>query len=105
LFVLDPPWQPTLIYPARGVGQMWERTRDAGPELAALLGRTRALVLAGAVEPVSTTRLAARLSLPVGTVADHLGVLSRAGLVRSARAGRQVLYAATPVGHALLAAR
>jgi hypothetical protein len=105
LLVTDPPWQPTIIYPARGVAQLWERTRVSGPELEALLGRTRALVLAGAVEPVSTTRLAARLSLPVGTVSDHLGVLSRAGLVRSARAGRQVLYAATPVGHALLAAK
>ena len=22
--VIDPPWQPTLIYPARGIGNLWQ---------------------------------------------------------------------------------
>lgn len=41
--------------------------------------------------------------LAVGAVGDHLPVLRRAGLVRSARAGRSVLYRRTPLGAALAA--
>ena len=26
----DPPWQPTLVYPPRGVGLLWERPAEAG---------------------------------------------------------------------------
>lgn len=41
--VTDPPWQPTLIHPARGVGELWRGGGPAVPHaLACLLGRTRA---------------------------------------------------------------
>ncbi|HEX8103867.1 MAG TPA: DUF5937 family protein [Solirubrobacteraceae bacterium] len=106
--MLDPPWQPALIYPPRGVAALWApEPGDAADSeaLAALLGRRRARVLAGLDEPVSTTALARRLGASPAGISEHLGVLRRAGLVRAARDGRAVLYARTPLGEALTASR
>ncbi|MFE9636270.1 DUF5937 family protein [Streptomyces sp. NPDC006463] len=98
----DPPWQPTLVYPARGVGALW--TARAGPTphaLARLLGRARADVLCALHEPASTTALAHRLGLAPSTVSAHLTVLHAAGLLVCARHGHQVLYERTPLAIAL----
>jgi hypothetical protein len=101
--ILDRPWQPTLIYPARGVGDLWQpavRTTDSS--LAALLGPTRARVLAAVGEPISTTNLAARLGMSPATVSSHLGVLRRAGLLAAHRVGHQVRYSRSALGHQLV---
>ncbi len=101
--ILDDPWQPTLVYPARGVALLWERHSSNPPSgLVAMLGRTRAALLADLTAPSSPTRLAARHSLSLATVSEHLGVLRAAGLATAHRAGRQVLYQLTPLGQALL---
>jgi hypothetical protein len=61
--IIDKPWLPTIVYPARGISELW-RARAAPPDaLARLLGRTRALVLASLDRPLSTTALAALLEL------------------------------------------
>jgi DNA-binding transcriptional ArsR family regulator len=107
--MLDPPWQPALLYPARGVSRLWE-PRPADPDgehpgqaaLAALLGRTRSRLLADLAEPTSTTRLAARHRMSAATVSAHLAVLRTAGLATAHRVGRQVLYEQTPLGCALV---
>ncbi|GAA4259596.1 DUF5937 family protein [Dactylosporangium darangshiense] len=98
----DPPWRRALVYPARGVAALWEPPTGGGA-LAELVGRSRARLLLALDSPASTTQLAASLGLAVGAVGDHLAVLRRAGLVRSARAGRSVLYRRTPLGDALAA--
>ena len=96
------PWQPTLIYPARGVGTLWEPGGPAAPDtLAALLGGRRAAVLADLDAPRSTTELAQRLALPPASVSQHLAVLRDAGLVDANRVGRVVLYARTRRGDSL----
>ncbi|MFD4274474.1 DUF5937 family protein [Streptomyces cyaneofuscatus] len=98
------PWQPGLIYPARGIGGLWsaagERTPDA---LARLLGRVRADVLCALDEPAGTSTLAHRLGLAPSSVSAHLSVLRGAGLLTSRRYGHQVLYERTPLGIALTA--
>jgi DNA-binding transcriptional ArsR family regulator len=100
----DPPWQPTLIYPPRGLGVLWA-PRDGDPTaLAALLGARRAEILRALDREASTTQLTARLSASMGGVSEHLGVLRRAGLVRPRRQGASVLYARTAAGDALVAA-
>jgi DNA-binding HxlR family transcriptional regulator len=101
--VTDPPWQPTLVYPARGVGLLWARPRSSADALTALVGRTRGLIAAALAEPATTTQLAARLGLAAGTVSEHLAVLRDAGLATPQRTGRSVHYALTPLGHALVA--
>ncbi len=100
---VEPPWQPFLVYPARGVGGLWEPARSAPPEaLAALLGPRRASVLAAVGAPRSTTELARALDLSPGSVSQHLSVLRDAGLVHCHRMGRSVLYVRSETGEALV---
>jgi DNA-binding transcriptional ArsR family regulator len=104
--IADPPWQPTLIYPARGLALLWEPGSLAGPEaLAGLVGRTRADLLAALSAPRSTTELARSLGLSPGGVSQHLAVLRRSGLVEGDRHGRSVLYLRTPAADRLVEAR
>ncbi|WP_407549914.1 DUF5937 family protein [Streptomyces sp. Pv4-95] len=98
----DPPWQPTVIYPARGIGGLWSEPAT-GPALVRLLGANRAAVLAALDTPSSTSALAHRLGLAASSVSAHLSVLRDAGLLASRRHGHQVLYERTPLGMALLA--
>jgi hypothetical protein len=73
------PWQPTLIYPARGIGTLWDRGgRRTTQALAQVIGRT-------------------------GGASQHLGALRAAGLVASRREGREVLYVRTPLADGLVA--
>jgi len=101
--VVDPPWQPTLIYPARGIGNLWQPPAGAAPGsgLARLVGRTRAALLSGLTEPAATAWLAHRHGLAPATVSEHLSVLRAAGLVTSERRGHEVHYHRTPLGDAL----
>ncbi|MFH8571445.1 DUF5937 family protein [Streptomyces sp. NPDC017993] len=98
----DPPWQPTVIYPARGIGGLWNEP-ETGPALVRLLGANRAAVLAALDTPSSTSALAHRLGLAASSVSAHLSVLRDAGLLASRRHGHQVLYERTPLGMALAA--
>ncbi|MGW0770987.1 DUF5937 family protein [Streptomyces sp. NPDC002676] len=98
----DPPWQPTVVYPARGICGLWTEPAERAPEaLVRLLGRNRAAVLAALDEPASTSTLAHRLRLAPSSVSAQLGVLRDAGLLISRRYGHQVLYERTPLGLAL----
>ena len=103
--MLDPPWQPAIVYAPRGIGALWEPARRPRTgALDALLGRRRARILAELGAPASTQDLAARLGASPGGVSEHLGVLRRAGLITARRDGRAVLYERTPAGEALLRA-
>ena len=105
VLVTDPKWQPTIVYPARGVGTLWETGRPAAPDaLGALLGKVRAGVLMALDRPRSTTDLARALGVSAGGVSQHLGVLREAGLVHGHRVGRMVLYLRSPSGDGLVGA-
>jgi DNA-binding transcriptional ArsR family regulator len=100
-----PPWQPTIIYPARGVGALWEPAMATPPEaLAALLGRSRAAILIALDRPRSTTDLAGAVGLSAGGTSQHLSVLRNAGLVHGHRVGRVVLNVRSAAGHKFLSA-
>jgi DNA-binding transcriptional ArsR family regulator len=102
--VVVPPWQPTLRYPPRGVGTLWERRERPAPRaLARVLGATRARLLVTLDNPASTAALARATGLTPGGVSQHLTALRDAGLVSAHRSGRYVLYARTRVAEALLA--
>ncbi|MBG0564517.1 ArsR/SmtB family transcription factor [Actinoplanes aureus] len=99
----DEPWPKAVVYPARGVATLLEHGPPEAPEhLSALLGRSRALLLATLADPASTSQLARAYGMATGAVGDHLAVLHRAGLVSRARSGRSVLYQRTPLGDALV---
>jgi DNA-binding transcriptional ArsR family regulator len=95
------PWQPTLIYPARGIATLWQDVAPAPGGLARILGATRAAILTDLAAPRSTTEVAQRLSLSPGGTSHHLTALRDAGLVTGHRERRQVLYVRTPLGDAL----
>jgi DNA-binding transcriptional ArsR family regulator len=98
--MFDAPWQPAVVYPARGVGSLWAPAPPAVPDaLSALLGHRRAEILAQL--PASTQELAQRLNASAGGVSEHLGVLRAAGLVQRRREGRAVRYVRTEIGEEL----
>ena len=101
--MFDPPWQPSLIYAPRGVGDLWTPSGEGPAALRDLVGRGRARILTALGAETSTTELARRLEASPAGVSEHLGVLRRAGLVRARREGRSVLYSRTAVGDALTA--
>ena len=75
---------------------------DATVPLIALVGRSRAALLADVQIPRSTSRLAMRHALSKATVSHHLTVLADAGLVAPRREGREVRYVTTHLGRSLL---
>jgi DNA-binding transcriptional ArsR family regulator len=101
--------QPTLIYSARGVGRLWESSASSAnqaphPDLAGLVGRTRAAILHMLATPKSTTDLAERLSQSAPTISVHLSILRQCGLVSSWPFGRRVFYQRTPLATSLMIA-
>ncbi|MGW2300482.1 DUF5937 family protein [Streptomyces sp. NPDC001809] len=97
------PDPPQLAYPARGFGAVWQpRTSAATEAVAAVLGRSRTLLLTELDTPASTTQLAAHCGLSAAGVSQHLIALRNAGLVTAHRSGRSVLYARTAVADQLL---
>ncbi|MFE0459879.1 ArsR/SmtB family transcription factor [Kitasatospora sp. NPDC058965] len=101
-----PPDPPQLAYRAHGVGTLWEERRTAARTgaLAAVLGRSRTLLLTELATPATTTELADRTGLSTAGVSQHLTALRGAGFVTAHRAGRTVLYARTGVAESVLAA-
>jgi DNA-binding transcriptional ArsR family regulator len=100
--ILDEPWQPTIVYPARGIAELWREPERPPQALARLLGPTRAMLLAALDTPRSTTTLAALTELSPAGVSRHLLVLRDAGLLVSRRHGHEVRYAHTRLGESLL---
>jgi DNA-binding transcriptional ArsR family regulator len=102
--IVDPPWQPTAVYPARGLGTLWQPL-DSGRHaaLGRLIGKTRAALLADLDEPATTTTLAHRHALAAGTVSEHLTVLRDAGFVVGERHRHEIRYRRTPLGAAATA--
>ncbi|MFH8370982.1 helix-turn-helix domain-containing protein [Streptomyces sp. NPDC018031] len=99
------PEPPQLAYPARATGTLWEpRPVPHAEAIAAVLGRSRAMLLTELAAPASTTDLAGRTGISAAGVSQHLTALRAAGLVSAHRAGRSVLYARTAVAESLLTA-
>ena len=99
------PAEPAVAYPSRGIGMFWQAEPAAGPQaLSALIGRTRAGLLAMLDAPLSTSEVAQRSGLSIGGVSRHLAVLRDSGLVTSQRRGHAIVHYPTPLGLSLLEA-
>ncbi len=98
---------PSITYGPRGIGDLWPNADVPATDedaLAALLGRSRAAILATVGLPKSTSDLAVELDQSMPAVSAHLAVLRSAGLVTSWRSGRRVLYQRTPLATSVIAA-
>ena len=100
--LIDPPWQPMLIYPARGVANLWQPALEPNDALEALLGPGCSQVLANLQTPASTLELAGRLRVAPSGVSHHLSRLRHAGLVQSYRQGHSVYYGLSRIGEGIL---
>jgi DNA-binding transcriptional ArsR family regulator len=96
--IADEPWQPTIVYPARGIADLWQRAAPLPDTLVRLLGRTRALLLARLDQPASTSTLAALHGLSPGGTSKHLIAMRDAGLITGTRHGHEIRYARTRLG-------
>lgn len=99
-----PGFIKTLSYSPRGAGVLWEQTPEAALPLAQLLGATRAGILAQLDVPMTTSDLACQHDVAKATANAHLKVMLGAGLLRTMRRGKEVLYARTQLGDSLAGA-
>ena len=104
IVVHDHPWPPTLVYPARGIGELWTSPPAPAPGLVGVLGRTRALLLTDLGRPATTTVLARRHGLSAAAVSTQLQRLHEAGLVTAKRSGKEVHYQRTAAADVLVTA-
>jgi DNA-binding transcriptional ArsR family regulator len=92
----------TLVYPARAFASAIERSvADRPGSLSALLGPTRAALLTLCGSPLTGSWAARSLDMSPSTVSRHLNILSEAGLLRSERVGREVVFRQTHLGSAV----
>jgi hypothetical protein len=105
MVLTEPPAQPTLFYPARGVTAGWARDATAiADALGALLGPARAGILLRAGTARTTSQVAHDAGIAVSTASHHLAVLRGAGLIDSEREGTRMLHLRTPLGEAMVGA-
>ena len=99
----DSPGVPIITYPVRAIATLWEQgTAPDAEAMAAVIGRSRALLLGQLIAPASTADLSRRTGLSPASVSEQLSILLCAGLVTKHRAGRAVLYVRSRRAHALL---
>ncbi|MEU8002241.1 winged helix-turn-helix domain-containing protein [Catellatospora sp. NPDC049111] len=100
---VEPPWPYALVYPARGIADLFgPPSGAAAPQaLDRLVGQHRADVLRALAVPATTTQLVRQLGLSLGTIGGHLAVLRQTGLVTGIRTGQSVRYQRTALGDAL----
>lgn len=100
----DPTLPQVLAYPvAHPATWAPEVTRDRRAEaLAALIGRTRARVLACLDTTATTGEIARRLGVSAASASEHVAALREVELAHSRRVGTHVVHTLTPLGAALL---
>ncbi|WP_226531347.1 ArsR/SmtB family transcription factor [Microbacterium paraoxydans] len=105
MVLTEPPAQPTLFYPARGVTAGWARdATEIADALGALLGPARAGILLRAGSARTTSQVAQEADLAISTASHHLAVLRGAGLIASERDGARMQHLRTPLGEAMVGA-
>ena len=108
LTLTGPTLAPVLVIPVRHGRAGFTRPQPELPQrlLAALLGGTRARILATVADGCcTTTQLAGRAGVSVASASQHATVLRGAGLISTRRLGGCVIHAVTPTGAALLRTR
>jgi hypothetical protein len=97
-----PPWRPAIIYPARGLADLWD---DASPSstggLNRLVGDSCATIIALLQVPRTTLEAAATLKLSPAATSEQITKLWRVGILERTRIGRRVFYVLNEKGKTL----
>src|SRR5690606_11021174 len=102
MVLTEPPAQPTLFYPARGVTAGWARdATETADALGAMLGPARAGLLLDARITCTPSQVARETGIALSTASHHLTILRDAGLIASERDGARMLHLRTPLGEAM----
>jgi DNA-binding transcriptional ArsR family regulator len=110
MFTWHPDGSLVIVYPAAtplplaatGAGSSAGANASSHSSVGALLGSTRAGVLAAAASASTTTELARAAGVSLASASEHATILRNAGLITSRRQGRQVSHAITWLGQQLL---
>ncbi|WP_372349032.1 ArsR family transcriptional regulator [Streptomyces sp. KL116D] len=102
----DTTLEPVLIYSLNHEPHPTTLPGDlgSGAALAALLGRTRSIVLRAVALGATTSELARAAGVSASSASQHATALRDAGLITSRRHASSVLHSLTPLGAALLRA-
>lgn len=101
--LIDPDLSPVLVFPATYRGAAPTRSEhDVQAALGPLLSPTRTDCLVLLRTPQTTSDLARRLGMSVGTASKQASILKNAGLITSIRNGGSVIHSLTPLGTSLL---
>jgi DNA-binding transcriptional ArsR family regulator len=100
----DPTLPPVLVYPVEhDIAIEARAVTDAGDaSLAALMGATRAAILASIDSGRTTGELARKVGVTAGAISQHTAVLRGSRLIRTSRVGKAVVHSLTPLGAAIL---
>lgn len=102
----DPGPEPMLVYPtakpATGLVAPLESGEAPERRLTAMLGRTRAAVLAAVRTGGSTGELARRCGISVGSASEQARILREGGLITTRREGTSVCHEITRLGMQVL---
>lgn len=100
--LFDGDLPPTLVYPCLREQEVLRPQSAPSRSLAALIGGTRAAILATVGAGTGTVDLARRLRISAASASEHAKVLRDAGLITSNRIGPRVEHETTKLGLALL---
>jgi DNA-binding HxlR family transcriptional regulator len=99
---LHEPWQPMILYTARGAALWNYETPEPSEALEMTLGGGKARLILALESPLSSGEIARKLSLTAGAVSQQLTKLHQAGLVESHRSGKHVFYRLSERGRKLV---
>jgi DNA-binding transcriptional ArsR family regulator len=101
--LFDAELPPVLIYPCiREPGPLLLPNTVPQRSLAALIGSTRAAILATVGSGIGTVELARRLDISPANASEHLSVLRDSSLITSHRVGARVVHQIAGLGIALM---
>ena len=103
-FRVRPPWQPTIVYPCRGLAELWDESVHPPAALEKLIGRSCARIIQFLTSPRTTHETAAAVRLSTAAASEQITKLWRAGVLERTRIGTRVFYSLNAKGTALVKA-
>jgi DNA-binding transcriptional ArsR family regulator len=98
-----PPWRTAIMYPSRGIADLWEHTSSSCSNgLQLLVGPSCAKVISNLQVPRTTLEMSAAVGLSPAATSEQITKLRDVGILERTRVGRRVFYSLNQRGMALL---